>query len=64
MNILYQIDNFPSQYGPSSLSSLLNEKEIMEYYGLSSNHIHCYIYHHTLISVIRHPRQKGNKCKI
>lgn len=42
------------------MSSLLNEKEVLETNGLSSNHIRCYIFgNRTLLSLIRHPREQG-----
>lgn len=59
INIMNHMDHFPTALGPSSTSSLSDEKEILEAHNLSSNHISCFIYQRTLISVIRHPRTNG-----
>jgi len=62
MNILYHLDNFPTCLGASNISALWNEKEILDAYRLSSNYIKNFIYgNHTLISVIRLPRENGKK---
>jgi len=63
INLLYHVDNFPTPLGPSRISTLANEKEILESKGLSSNHVTCYAYDHTLITIIRHSREKGTKIK-
>jgi len=60
VNLLYHIDNFPNPLGPASISCLINEKDYLESNGLTGGHLKCYIYNnHTLLSVIRKPRQAG-----
>jgi len=63
MNILYHVDSFPTPLGPSRISTLVSEKEVLEANKLSSNHVTCFAYDHTLITVIRHSREKGTKIK-
>eukprot|EP01114_Cavostelium_apophysatum_P000081 TRINITY_DN1007_c0_g1_i5.p1 TRINITY_DN1007_c0_g1~~TRINITY_DN1007_c0_g1_i5.p1 ORF type:complete len:802 (-),score=236.83 TRINITY_DN1007_c0_g1_i5:97-2502(-) len=64
VNLLYHVDNFPSRLGPSRLSSSLTEKELMEAKGLTANHILCFALDHTLISVIRHPKEAGKPYRV
>jgi hypothetical protein len=59
LNLLYHVDSFPTPLGSSRISSTLTEKEILESRGLPSNYVSCYGFEHTLLSVIRHPRENG-----
>jgi len=64
MNILNRLDTFPMYgVGPHSVSSLRNEIDILEANQLSPSQISCFVYNHTLISLIRHHR-KGNALKV
>jgi hypothetical protein len=60
LNLINQIDNFPTPLGPSSIVALPTEKDILESLKLPPSHCRCYIYDHTIISVIRHARKPGN----
>lgn len=62
--MLHRIDQFPTpSVGPFSVSSIPNEVEILEKYGLTPDHISVYIYDRTLLSLIRHKRV-DNKMKV
>lgn len=57
--LLNHVDTQPTPLGPGRVSTLVNEKEYLEAKGLPASHVTCFAYDHTLVSVIRHPRESG-----
>jgi hypothetical protein len=64
INIANRIDSFPNPCGPSNLSSLQTEVDILSSLELSSEYLSCFIYNRTLLSIIRNPRIKGGSTNV
>jgi len=66
VRIMTQIDNFPVRdLGPSRLSSLYNEQDIMKMYNMVPQDIVFYaVGDHTLLSIAKHKRLKGTRQKV
>ncbi|PRP80421.1 rap/ran GTPase-activating protein [Planoprotostelium fungivorum] len=64
--IMNHIDNFPvTDLGPSRISSLYNESDILKMYSLKKSDVkHFIVDGHTLLSIIKHDRREGTRQKV
>eukprot|EP01087_Luapelamoeba_hula_P015236 TRINITY_DN4524_c0_g2_i1.p1 TRINITY_DN4524_c0_g2~~TRINITY_DN4524_c0_g2_i1.p1 ORF type:complete len:1123 (+),score=198.44 TRINITY_DN4524_c0_g2_i1:406-3774(+) len=58
--MLNQHGQFPPPIGPSNISALPSETELLTYKKDPSKYVACYMFDKTLLTLIRHPRTEGD----